>query len=210
MTDHTAPQQSLSTAILSHFRSVDPILAPLITDLAIDIPTPQVPEKYFEELCAQIIGQQLSGSVADVIFGRFTALFPENGIVPEALLKCSDETLRSVGMSRSKVRFLQEIAHAVSEHRIDMYSLSSLSDHEVIRVLTAVKGIGPWTAEMFLMFTLGRPDVFSFGDLGLKRAIQRLYAIKKEPTQKQMERLSNRWRPYRTYAALALWKYKDG
>lgn len=208
MTDSASSKRSLHPKILTHFKTVDPILADVFETVVIDVPIPQDPSLYFEDLCAQIIGQQLSNKVADVIFARFEKLFP-TGITPTSLLALPDESLRSCGMSWSKVKFLRAIAEAVLAKKLDFPSFPTLTNEKVIEALTTVKGIGPWTAEMFLMFTLAREDIFSFGDLGLKRAIQTLYKMKNEPTRKQMEKLSKKWQPYRTYAALALWKFKD-
>ncbi len=113
-------------------------------------------------------------------------------------------------MSWSKVRFVRDLADKVSAKFIQLPQLAQLSNEEVITELTKVKGIGPWTAEMFLMFTLGREDVFSFGDLGLAKAIQKLYNLKQKPTRKQLEKITKKWSPYRTHAALVLWKSLDG
>ena len=209
MADSAVSRHSLHTKILTHFQTVDPILASVFSTVRIDIPTRKHPETYFEELCSSIIGQQLSIAVADVIYARFVRLFPKNQITPELALACPDDALRACGMSRSKVSFLKAVAQAVTENKLNFAEFPAQSNEEVLAILTQVKGIGPWTAEMFLMFTLGREDVFSLGDLGLKRAIQSLYSMKKEPSRKTMEWLSRKWKPYRTYAALALWKYKD-
>lgn len=209
MTNRAGTTHTIDSKIIRHFQTADPVLASVFETVRIDIPVPKRPEAYFEELCSSIIGQQLSIAVADVIYARFARLFPKNGITPMRVLACPDDVLRACGMSRSKVVFLKAIAQAVDEKTLNFQAFSTHSDEEVIEILTRVKGIGPWTAEMFLMFTLGRADVFSFGDLGLKRAIQSLYALRKEPSRATMERLSRKWKPYRTYAALALWKYKD-
>ncbi|MEK9143248.1 MAG: DNA-3-methyladenine glycosylase 2 family protein [Patescibacteria group bacterium] len=158
------------------------------------------------DLCDDIIGQQLSSKVADVLIVRFHKLFPGNRITPRAVLALSEETLRGTGMSWSKTRFIRDLAQHVLTKSIQLDQLAKLSDQDVIKELTKVKGIGPWTAEMFLMFTLGREDVFSYGDLGLRNAIKKLYGFKKDPTIKQMEKIVNKWKPYRTYAARILWK----
>jgi len=195
--------------IHSHFKKYDPILFSLVENSPIEQLTPRLPKEYFVSLCREIIGQQLSGRVADVIFSRFEDLFRTKVITPKEILRVSHETLRGIGMSRAKVRYVKDLAEKVDSHSLDLGALTDMSEGEVIAVLTEINGVGPWTAEMFLMFTLGREDVFSYGDLGLKKAIKELYGLKKDPTKKEMERLSGKWKPYRTYAALALWKFKD-
>lgn len=163
---------------------------------------------HFHSLCREIINQQLSSKVGDVLTVRFEALCA-NGVAPEHVLALSDEALRNTGMSWSKVGFIKSLAEAVRSGIFGskgLEGLEELDNEEVIVRLTKVKGIGRWTAEMFLMFSLGREDVFSHGDLGLRRAIQKLYGFKKEPTRKQIEKLEKRWTPYRTWACRALWK----
>lgn len=197
------------STILSHFESADPILFPLFQSLPFDIIQALPPQKYFESLCRHVIGQQLSGRVADVIYERFESLFPKKIVSPQKVYEYSDEKFRSVGMSWSKARFLKALAESVVHKYIDLDSLKTLKDEEVISFLTQIKGIGPWTAEMFLMFTLGRVDVFSYGDLGLRRVMQKIYGFKNEPTKKQMENIVSKWIPYRTYGARILWTSLD-
>lgn len=193
--------------IRSHFQTQDPILFSVLDP--IEPVVPRHPSTYFVSLCRAIIGQQLSTTVADVIFSRFETLFKGKPIEPDVILAVSDEALRKIGMSGAKVKFIKDAAAKVQSGEVVFSALSTMNEAEVIETLTKIKGVGPWTAEMFCMFTLGREDVFSFGDLGLKRAIQELYSLKTEPSVRTMTRLSNRWKPYRTYAALALWKFKD-
>ncbi|MBI3559512.1 DNA-3-methyladenine glycosylase 2 family protein, partial [Candidatus Gottesmanbacteria bacterium] len=108
-----------------------------------------------------------------------------------------------------KTRFIRDLAHQVLTKSVQLDQLAQLSDQDVIVELTKVKGIGPWTAEMFLMFTLGREDVFSYGDLGLRKAIKKLYGFKKDPTVKQMDKIVHKWKPFRSFAARILWKSLD-
>lgn len=191
---------------LAHFQSVDPALFSLSQKISIQYVPPRKPGEYFVSLCREIIGQQLSGKVADVIFVRFEKLFSGITVTPQAVLKLPEDTLRATGMSWSKVRFIRDLAQKVISKSVLLDALAQLPDDEVICELTKVKGIGPWTAEMFLMFTLGREDVFSFGDLGLTKAIQKLHNMKKKPTRTQLEKITKKWSPYRTHAALILWK----
>lgn len=190
--------------IIRHFQQIDPILAAVLDK--VEIETRDLPTNYFLTLCDAIISQQLSEKAGATIYGRFEALFGGGEITPEKILEIHEDTYRSVGMSYSKARFVRSLAQSVLNREINLDSLPALSNEEVIATLTKLKGIGPWTAEMFLMFTLGREDVFSYGDLGLKRAIQKLYNFKKEPTAAQIAKIEKKWSPYRTYACRILWK----
>ena len=186
-----------------HFATHDPTLSPVIETLkSFTIGTSPDP---FADLVESVISQQLSEKAAATIFERFLNLFPRRKITPKKILSLSDKTIRDVGTSWSKVSYIKNIAKA----RVDFRALERMPNEEVIVELIKIKGVGRWTAEMFLMFSLGREDVFSFGDLGLRRAIQKLYKLKKEPTQKQLKRISNRWKPYRTWAARVLWRSLD-
>jgi len=211
----------MSTPIHTHFEKVDPILFQALQTLT---EIPAVSKKgnsadHFTELCASIISQQLSTKVADVIWARFVHLFSngtdwakgqsEPTLSPEELLQIPDQTMRDQGISWAKIKYIKDLAQKVVDHEIDLEHIETLSDEDVIIALTKVKGIGRWTAEMFLMFALARPDIFSTGDLGLKRAIQKLYGLKAEPDEKKLLQLSKKWSPYRTYAARILWRTLD-
>lgn len=186
----------------------DPKLAPIISHIGNrDLSISRNP---FLDLAEAIINQQLSEKAGRTIFTRFRSAFPHKSVTPKKLLTVPDQQLRDLGVSWSKVRYLKSLSQAVFTKGLVLENLKTQKDADVITSLTKIKGIGAWTAEMFLMFSLGREDVFSYGDLGLRRAIQMLYKLRREPTIKQVERLSRRWRPYRTYVALALWNFKDG
>ncbi len=198
--------------IIAHFTKVDPILAPVIAaaltaDKPIAIGLPTKPEFYFRELAEAVINQQLATKAAATIWRRFVELL-KGEVTPENVIKFSAEELRTAGVSRQKAGYLHAMAQAVVSGEVKLETLPKLSDEEVIKELTKLKGIGPWTAEMFLMFTLGRPDVFSYLDLGLLRAFEIVY---NQPgaTRAQMEPIVAKWSPYRTYAALALWHSRD-
>jgi DNA-3-methyladenine glycosylase II len=192
--------------ILSHFKKVDPIIYQAYMNLANrQLMTIHLPADHFSALCREIIGQQLSTKVARVIFERFEKLFTNNKITAHYLLKLTHESLRSVGLSNSKAMFLKDLAQKVESKEIEFAKLAKLDDMSVIRELTKVKGIGPWTAEMFLIFSLDREDVFSFGDLGLKNAIKKLYALKSE-SKEEIEKISSKWSPYKSYACRILWR----
>ena len=185
----------------------DPVLATVIRQVGpctlADIPA-QPP---FMALAEAIASQQLSVKAADTIFGRFCALFaPDN--IPDAhrLLQLQDESIRASGFSRSKVLFLRDLAAHVTDQRLALDRLHEFDDEVVLEQLTAVKGIGVWTAEIFLMFRLRRPDVFPADDLGLVKAVQRLYGLRTRPTRKKLLKMAEAWRPYRSVAAWYLWR----
>lgn len=190
--------------IREHFRRVDPKLFVWAERIELDERT--IPDNLFEELVESIIGQQLSGKAADTIFGRLKKLFPKGEITPDRILKLSDEKIRECGTSWAKIKSLKDLAAKVKNKELDLDSLKKLPDEEVIIELVKVKGIGPWTAEMFLMFTLCRQDIFSHGDLGLRNGIKKIYGFKKEPTRKQIEKIVRKWSPYRSYASRILWR----
>ncbi len=192
---------------ISHFKNSDPILyevASNIKPFELSVwPDP------FLRLVRTIIGQQLSVKAASTIFSRFEGLFEKNDIKPNGLIKIPDEVLRKCGISYQKISYLKDLARKVRGKKVHLKKLSDMPSEVVVEELIRIKGIGVWTAEMFLMFSLGRPDVFSFGDLGLQNAIKKLYKLKDKPTIKQMEKLSKNWVPFRTYAAIILWQTLD-
>lgn len=193
--------------IIEHFKKADPTLYSVMVKIGIlEKIEVRNPGEYFESLCGEIVGQQLSGKAADTIFGRFQKLFPKKKITPESVMKIPDKKMREAGMSWSKVAFIKDLAKKVISRELQFEKLKELSDEVVLQEVMKVKGIGPWTAEMFLMFTLQREDVFSHGDLGLRKAIKKLYNFKKDPTKKQIEKIVARWTPYKTYASRILWK----
>ena len=163
-------------------------------------------------LCASIMSQQLSVKVAEVIYKRFLLLYNGEEPTPEQILNTDFETLRAIGLSNAKTRYVQNVARFAIENGMAEKQLSAMSNEEVIEYLTAIKGVGRWTVEMLLMFTLGRPDVFAPDDLGIQQAMIRLYKLNREEKKKFREellRISTKWAPYRTYACLHLWHWKD-
>lgn len=172
-------------------------------------PTEKAPQGYFNRLCREIISQQLGSGAARAIVARFKTLFRNGRATPATVLKFSEENLRGVGMSWAKARSLRDLAARVEAREINFKKFASAGDEAVIAELTKVKGIGRWTAEMFLIFTLGREDVFSFGDFALRKSLKSLYGHQRTRTQKAMERIVARWSPYRSYACLALWHRMD-
>ena len=166
---------------------------------------------YYESLIRSIVYQQLSGKAASIIYERFLDLFvfdiyPE----PKDILAVSIETLRSSGLSYQKVNYIRDLSEKWQDGTMNLTDIDSMTDEEISSELIKVKGIGQWTADMFLMFTLGRPDVFPFGDLGIQKGVMNITNMNRLPTQKEMERKTKKWQPYRTVAAWYLWKLVDG
>ncbi|MBI4097092.1 MAG: DNA-3-methyladenine glycosylase 2 family protein [Candidatus Levybacteria bacterium] len=198
-------ENSLYKRAITHLEKQDPILADVIAKIP-PLEKRVVGGNYFLDLIETIISQQLSIKAADTIWGRFQSLFPKKGITPEAVTQMDTERIRTAGISYQKISYIKDLAKQVAESGLVFEQFDIMTDEEIITELVKVKGIGQWTAEMLLMFNMGRPDVFSYGDLGIRKAIQRLYNFKKEPTQKQAEKIAKKWRPYRTIACRYLWK----
>lgn len=198
--------------IVRHFQKVDPMLHKVLQqilskDEKIENPK-RSPKNYFEDLCNEIINQQLSTKAGDTIFGRFKKLFKDGVITAEKINKIKAEKIRACGLSNSKVKYIKDLAKKIADGEVVLEKLGDLSNEEVIAELIKIKGIGKWTAEMFLMFSLGREDVFSHGDLGLKNAIKKLYGLE-DPTMEEVEAIVIKWSPFRTYASRILWRSLD-
>jgi DNA-3-methyladenine glycosylase II len=164
----------------------------------------------FAALVRAVIAQQLSGKAAQTIHDRVMALVGGvDRLDPSSLLAVDPTALRGAGLSRQKISYLQDLAAHVQDGRLDLDALETLPDAEVIEAITAVRGFGRWTAEMFLMFRLNRPDVFPVGDLGIVKGVQTLYGMKARPAPRTMERLAEPWRPYRSIAAWYLWRIHE-
>lgn len=190
------------------FLQQDRVMAQLVSTY--QLPPLRQPEStnLFAEVVASIIGQQLSVKVADVIEQRVLQLLPNQEIIPEELLSLDPETIRACGVSYAKISYMRSAAQAAISGDIDFNSLPQKSDQEVIDELTTIHGVGKWTAEMLLIFSLGRPDIFSVGDLGLRTAVSRLYDIERTNLPAIAE-LSQQWSPYRSTASRLLWKSLD-
>ena len=199
---------SYETAI-AHLRAADPVLAELMVHCGPCTLKPGDTDP-FVTLCQAIISQQLSGRAASTITERLESLFDFRVPTPEGILATPNETLRSLGLSRQKQASLKDLASKTRDGSLQLSGLSTLSDDEVTRQLTQVRGIGVWTAEMFLIFFLGRLDIFPVGDLGIRKAIQRIYGYKKMPALSTMHRHARKWAPYRTIASWYLWESYDG
>lgn len=164
------------------------------------------------QLCASIMSQQLSTKVAAVIYNRFLDLFGGDEPSPEQILSLPVETLRGVGLSGAKTQYVRNVAQYATEQGMEDKKLYRMSNEEVMSFLTPIKGVGRWTVEMLLIFTLGREDVFAPDDLGIQQAMARLYKLDqtdKKLFREQLLKISGRWTPYRSYACLHLWHYKD-
>jgi len=161
----------------------------------------------FDALVRAVISQQLSTRAADTIRGRVVALMPR--LSPDALLGVPVTALRAAGLSGQKAAYLRDLAERVADGRLDLHALQGLTDEEVIEVIVAVKGFGRWTAQMFLMFCLHRPDVLPTGDLGIVKGFQHVLAMKRRPSVRTMERAAKVWRPYRSIACWYLWRTQE-
>lgn len=193
--------------IKNHFKNNDPVIYQVMADMdLVGLSVPKSSGNYFLKICREIIAQQLASKAAHKIIERFYKLFNKKNINPADVLAFSEQELRNVGMSWAKAGYILDLAKKVNDKEVKIDNLHNLDNESVIKELVKVKGIGRWTAEMFLIFTLGREDVYSMGDFGLRKAIKNLYSFKKMPTDKQIIKIISRWTPYKSYGSLALWK----
>ncbi|HEX3911745.1 MAG TPA: DNA-3-methyladenine glycosylase 2 family protein [Solirubrobacteraceae bacterium] len=205
------PRRRVSLAkATEHLRASDPILAKLIDEVG-KLPNPRQgrPERndHYGALVRAIVGQQLSVLAARAIYGRLTARFQDRPPTPQEIMADDPEELRAAaGLSRAKVGFLRSLAEHVLSGELELERLDELQDEDVIAELVAVKGIGEWSAHMFLMFHLERPDVVAPGDLGIRRAIERAYGFAALPQPAEIEQIAEPWRPHRTLACRYLWR----
>jgi DNA-3-methyladenine glycosylase II len=190
-----------------HLKKSDPVMRAIIDRVgAYKI---QHREPSFETLVRSIVYQQLSGKVASVILGRLIALLPGGAVTPNAILKLTPARMRKAGLSKQKTAYIRDLARKTNKGHVKFEALADLTDLEVIEHLTQVKGIGVWTAHMFLIFALRRPDVLATGDLGVRIAIQKAYELAELPLAKQVEELAAPWRPYSSVAVWYLWRSLD-
>ena len=184
----------------------DPILGGVIKRIGPCLIGDDQHDDHLTALCGSIVSQQLSTKAAATIFGRFTALFPDQVPTAARIASFDDATLRGVGLSGQKVGYLRDLSSRILDGRLEPNELDDLDDEAVIERLVAVKGFGRWTAEMFLMFRLHRPDVLPVGDLGIVNAVHRLYRLRKRPDAKKIAKLGQAWAPYRSVASWYLWQ----
>jgi DNA-3-methyladenine glycosylase II len=198
---------------VAYLRAGDPVLKRLIDEIGADglgDPRAGRPSEHYGALVRSIVGQQLSTKAARAIYGRLTDRFGGRTPTPEEVLADDPEELKAAaGLSRAKVTFLRSLAEHVIDGSLELEKLDGLPDEEVIAELVAVKGLGVWSAHMFLMFHLGRPDVLPVGDLGIRRAVMRAYGLPELPDPATLEKIAEPWIPHRTLACRFLWRSLD-
>jgi DNA-3-methyladenine glycosylase II len=191
-----------------HLKKADPVMRAIIERVGAYRIEHREPS--FETLVRSIVYQQLSGRVASVILGRLIAMLPSGKITPDAILKLTPARMRKAGLSKQKTVYIRDLARKTLKGHVKFEMLSDLPDHEVIEHLTQVKGIGVWTAHMFLIFALRRPDILATGDLGVRAAIRKAYQLEELPLPAQMEEMAAAWRPYCSVAVWYLWRSLEG
>ncbi len=191
---------------LNHLKSVDPVMADVIAQVGKCTLEPRTEWTHFDALVRSIVYQQLSGKAAATIHGRVLTLIGDGAEAPSRIVATSHEALRGAGLSTAKANYVRNLADHVLDGSLPIDSLDAMDDAEVIEALTQVKGIGRWSAQMFLMFRLGRPDVLPELDLGVQKGIQKAYRMRKLPTPAQVLKRGARWSPYRTVAAWYMWR----
>jgi DNA-3-methyladenine glycosylase II len=192
---------------MKHLRKNDPRLANIIDRLG---PYEfRLDDDHYEALVGSIIFQQLAGASARAILNRFKQLYEGKILRPREYLKTEEKHLRASGLSPQKIRYIRDLSERIEQGVLDLKKLTDLPDEDVVKVLDEVKGIGRWTAEMFLIFVLGRTDVLPVDDLGLRKAAQKTYRLRKLPTKEKFEQLSKSWHPYRSIATLYLWRSQE-
>jgi DNA-3-methyladenine glycosylase II len=201
------PGDSDLLAALAHLRAHDPVMADLIDKHGPCRLSPSTP--YFPVVVETVISQQLSTHAAKAIYRRLVGLVGRKSPRPSDILAIPDRRFLDIGFSRSKTQYVKNAANLFGSRRLGPRTFARMSDAEVTELLTSVKGIGDWSAHMFLIFALGRLDVFPVGDLGLRNAMARAYRLRKPPAPARLERIGNRWRPYRTVGTLYMWASYD-
>ncbi len=192
---------------LQHLKQADPILAAVIDQIG---PFAMKTQKSgYEVLVQAVISQQISTAAARTIRLRLQALMPEQKLLPEALQQLSDEQLNQIGISRQKISYLRDLTRCTLEGIIEFRRISRANDEYAIAELIQVRGIGRWTAQMYLMFSLGRPDVFAPDDLGLRNAITRLHGVPPDSHRRDFEAIADRWKPWRSVASWYLWRFLE-
>jgi DNA-3-methyladenine glycosylase II len=198
--------------IVAQLRAADPVMERLIEEHGAIVRRELKEERRgdaYGALLRSIVGQQLSTKAARTIYGRMLELFDGHPPTPKQLLAADPDGIRAAGLSRPKINYLRDLAQHVEDGTLELDRLDELSDEKIIEELTAVKGIGEWSAHMFLMFHLGRPDVLPVGDQGIRNAVKTQYRLRKVPDAKRLEKIARPWRPYRTLACLYLWSSLD-
>jgi DNA-3-methyladenine glycosylase II len=205
----SAGSSAFGRRAVAHLKKVDPVLARVIESVGRYKGWPDTAGTHFDAVARSIVFQQLSGKAAGTIHGRFHGLYGGRPPLPAELASTPDDQLRAVGLSRQKSAYLKDLGSKVASGELPIETLHELTDDEILAALTQVKGIGRWTAQMFMMFRLGRPDVLPDLDLGIQKAIQRAYRLRKLPTPERVKKIGTKWAPYRTVASWYLWRYLD-
>ena len=197
-------------AAVRHLKRADPVLAEIVARVGPCRLTVRHDVPHFAAITSSIIYQQLSGKAAGTILRRVRDIYFGEFPTAEQLLATPDEPLRAAGLSRQKLGYLRDLAAKAASGAVPFDRLDAMSDDEVIDALTSIKGIGTWTAQMFLMFRLGRPDVLATGDLGIQNAIHRAWRMRKRPAPAKVATIGAKWAPYRTVACWYLWRSLEG
>jgi DNA-3-methyladenine glycosylase II len=194
---------------IAHLKTSDPTLARVIERVGVCRFKPNAAGTHFDAVARSIVYQQLSGSAARTIYTRVLARYGGEPPSPAQLLATVDTELRAVGLSRQKIAYLKDLAAKTHAGEIPIDALHELSDDEIIHALTRVKGVGRWTAQMFLIFRLGRPNVLPELDLGIRKGIQRAYRMRALPSEVRVRKLGRKWEPYCSVASWYLWRLLD-
>lgn len=197
----------MNSRVLKHFKEKDHKISSIIEKYNVELPTCINSSMYFFEICRNIAYQQLTDKAASKIFGRLQKHLNHTIFTPDEILELDIETLRGFGFSYSKSQYIKNIA--LHTKIFNFNTLGELSNEEIVEELTKIKGIGEWSVQMFLIFSLGREDVFPTNDLGIKKAIKKLYEYSDLPTREQMNHFKSIYTPFSTIATLSLWKYLD-
>ena len=191
-----------------HLKQSDPVLAGIIERVGayrIEFREPEFPT-----LVRSIVYQQLSGKAASTILGRFLGALPDGRVTPDAILTLTPEQMRALGLSGQKTSYIRDLAERTRSGDLDFARFVEMNDEDVVQHLTRVKGVGVWTAQMFLIFALRRPNILPTGDLGVRAAIKKAYRLRELPKPEKIEKIAKRWHPYCSVAAWYLWRSLDG
>ncbi|MGI9140620.1 MAG: DNA-3-methyladenine glycosylase family protein [Gemmatimonadaceae bacterium] len=199
----------LHRAAVRHLKRSDPVLAGVVARCGPQRFALRTDGTHFDAIARAIVSQQLSVKAASTIHGRFFELYESAGGRPEFVARIPETRLREAGLSWQKISYIKDLARLVASGELALTQIDEMSDDELIARLISVKGVGIWTAQMFLMFRLGRPDVLPTLDLGIQKAIQRAYGLRKVPSAQRMEKIGRSWAPYRTVACWYLWRSLD-
>lgn len=199
----------MTRTAVAHLKRVDPVLRAVIQNVGPCRYAPRADGSHFDALLRAILYQQLSGKAAGTIHERLRAIYGGRDPLPDEFLSTADETVRAAGVSRQKLGYLRDLATHVAEGLLPLDEIEKMDDEAAIAALVGVKGIGRWSAQMFLMFRLGRPDVVAELDLGIQKGIQLAYALPELPRPRDVLRIAEPWAPYRTVACWYLWRSLD-